>query len=567
MKHHLFSLGIFILLICFVYRSLLLNVSTNLPDWLDYALVNWLIFQNVDKIINFNFVNFFDTNAFYPHKDTLFFADTFLPQALIATPFYLLTKNYILSFNLTFFITFVLNYFSAYLFWKQIFKKYFIAITGGLLVVFSPFYHLERSHFQMLSYWPFFLSLLFIFKYESGRKLSYLIIGSIFFAIQFLASVYIFIFLAFSVLFYYFIQFFKPLKKIPVLKSLLILFTIFIFIDGIFIKGYYDMKHEYNFQRDFKEYITYSANLTDYIFTNRIDSTLYSFPLFKLWNSLDKNTLWGSAQFPGFLVTLLAFFSLFRFIKDDKEISIRLTLTNKDFFFFAIMIMGFIFSLGPRIIFNNTYSHIPAPYALFLKFIPFLESIRAVCRWSFLFYFGLIYFCLISLNKIKIFSKLLFLTILLLIILEYIPLDLSTHSEDILTSDYLILQNLCLSQKKVLLEIPITHLDVYPSIGDGVNYISKVEFSSLYHKCYLVNGYSGYDLPELFTLKNNLYTSMLNIDSKTFIKTAKDARADIIKINSNSLPREIFSNLTPFLNKLSAEESIIVINKSIYLLK
>lgn len=568
MKSNLFSLGIFLIIIFFVYRSLLLNLSTNLPDWLDYSLVNWIIFQNVDKIIHFNFINFFDTNAFFPNRFTLFFSDIYLPQALIALPFYLLFKNYVLTFNIVFFITLCLDYFSCYIFWKYLFKNYFVAILGALLVFFSPFFYLEKSHFQMISYWPFFLSLLCIFKYESNKKISSLVIGSIFFAIQFLASVYIFVFLAFTVFLYYLIRFFWSSNKTLVIKSLLIIIIIFTFIDGIFIKGYFDMKREYNFQRDFKEYITYSANLSDYLFTNRIDSTLYSFPIFKKWNSIDKNSMWGSAQFPGFFVFILGLFGLIKFRSSKENIEVIFGFNKEKLFFFSLIIIGFVFSLGPRVIFNNTYSHIPAPYAVFLKLIPLLESIRAVCRWSFLFYIGFIYYALFTLNSLqKKFNLIVFTFLLSLIFLEYIPLNISTHSETLFDENYSLISNLCSNQKQVLLEIPVTHLNVYPDIGTGVNYISKVEFSSLYHKCYLVNGYSGYDLPTLFSLNDNLYGDISTMNSSKFIADIKKSEANIIKINKSFLPIEIQIKLPAFLKLLSSEKGIKTLNGQIYLIK
>src|SRR5688572_16573580 len=99
---------LFLVIFVFTFKSLIANISTDLPDWLDYALVNWIITENIQKIQSLNFANFFDTRAFYPHKNTLFFADTFLPQTLLGLPFSLFTKNIVLVFNIIFIQTFIL---------------------------------------------------------------------------------------------------------------------------------------------------------------------------------------------------------------------------------------------------------------------------------------------------------------------------------------------------------------------------------------------------------------------------------------------------------------------------
>ena len=186
---------IFLIIFVFVFRSLILNLTTHLLDWLDYPLVIWIIHQNLEKITALNFANFFNSNAFYPHTHTLLFADSQLPQTLIALPFSFLSKNPILVFNFVFIITFILNYFSSFLFWKTIFKKKYLAFLGALLTVFSVFLHLEISHFQMLSFWPFFFSLYFLLKQKDNERLKNIFLAGLFLAIQFLACVYLGIFL------------------------------------------------------------------------------------------------------------------------------------------------------------------------------------------------------------------------------------------------------------------------------------------------------------------------------------------------------------------------------------
>ncbi|HCE30869.1 TPA: hypothetical protein DEQ89_02540, partial [Candidatus Daviesbacteria bacterium] len=202
-KKNAFYFILFLLVLLFVFKDLVLNLSTNLLDWRDYPFIIWTIFQNITHVNTLDFANFFETNAFYPHRLTLLFSDLLLPQSLVLWPILYLTKNIILSFNLVFIISFILNYISLFLFWKQLFKKDSIAFFGSIFVIFSPFFQMELSHFQMISYWPFFFTLYFVFRNEEKRQTKNLISAGLLLTIQFLASVYLSVYLIFSLLIFY----------------------------------------------------------------------------------------------------------------------------------------------------------------------------------------------------------------------------------------------------------------------------------------------------------------------------------------------------------------------------
>ncbi len=196
MKKFLFYLFLFTIILGVAFRSLLLNLSTNLVDWRDYAYVTWVINQNISHLKSLDFPNLFNTNAFYPYTQTLFLSDTLLTPSIIGVVFSFFTKNPVLNFNLVFISTFILNYISVYLVWKKIFKNSLISFIGSLAIVFSAFFYIEIGHFQMQNYWPFFLAIFFLIDTDIRKlKLKSLLVG-IFLAIQFLASIYLAFFLA-----------------------------------------------------------------------------------------------------------------------------------------------------------------------------------------------------------------------------------------------------------------------------------------------------------------------------------------------------------------------------------
>ncbi len=567
-KKLLFFLGFFIIILLIVFGDLILNLSTNLLDWRDYPYIIWVIFQSITHITSLDFANFFETNAFYPHKLTLMFSDILLPQAIILLPFFLLTNNLVLSFNITFIITFILNYLSLHLFWKQIFKKDLIAFFGSLFFVFSPFLHFSLDHFQMLSYWPFFFSFFLILKNEEKNEKRNLIIIGLFITIQFLASVYLSVYLLFAIFIFYILKFTSLSNARIIFFKLLVIFFVFLLTSGIFIKGYMDMKKTYDIKRDFKEYITYSAHMSDYIFTSQIKSVIHSSPVMQIWNKADKN--WSlHSSFPGFLIFILSLFALFKISRNQQALSISLELNKQKAFFLILIVLGFFFSLGPRLNFNGNYAHIPLPYSLVIEFAPFAETLRVPARWSFIFFFGLVYFSLITLSRIKTNNpgKILLLFIFVVLLLEYLPISIQSVRDSYKTSDYEIIKNICSQDRKVLLEVPLTHLDVYPNAIEGLTYISKVELSSTYHHCFIVNGYSGYDLPQIFQLKENLYNTILDRDPEAFLSYINAYKIDIVKFNPHFFIKELRETGIEFIDLLSKQEGVSKIDDNIFLIQ
>lgn len=553
MKRRLILFFAFFILFLFAFRSLASNLSSALPDWLDYPYIVWTIFQNIEKIKTFNFAHFFDTNAFYPNKLTLLFSDTLLPQSIVALLFSFLTINPILVFNLTFIVTFILNYVAVFLFWNQIFKKDWLAFLGTLFVIFSPFFHHQLGHFQMQSYWPLFFALYFLFKNEEKKTVRNLVLVGIFLSIQFLSSVYLAVFLLFSILAFYGVRVLFSREWEMVAKSFFLIIGVFILVDSVFIKGYLDTKKIYGIKRDYGEYVTYSAHLSDYLFTTNINSALHKLPLITRWNSFDKHVVGEKASFPGFLLSILALFGMFSFTKRKERFWINLQLDKRQLFFLIILFFGILFSLGPRLNFNGAYVYIPTPYTLFLKFIPFLDSIRVPARWSFLFYLGIIYFSLNLIKKLLTLNnyfRILALTIFALFVLEYLPLAAEAQVKEYKGKPYQLLETICSKEKKVLLEVPVTHFRVEGGIVVGLDYISKVLLSSLYHKCYLVNGYSGYQPPSILALEESIENLLKEGKGNDLVQLFLNNKIELVKFNSKQMLPETrigFQDLLPSL--------------------
>lgn len=554
MKKSLIYFLVFLFLLVLVFHNLLKNPASALLDWRDYPYYVWVVQQNLGHITNLDFANFFNTNAFYPNANTLLLSDTLLPQSLIALPFSLFLSNPILIFNITFLITFILNYVSSFLFWKEIFKRRRIAFLGALLVIFSPFVHIELGHFQMISFWPYFFAMYFLVRSSGGKAKNAAIVG-LFLSLQFLASVYISIFLIISIILYIALKALYTKDKLVLAKKAAIIFITFVLLDGVFIKGYLDTQKMYDIKRDYSEYVQYSAHISDYLFTTNFISPLHKTQISNRWNDFDKHK--GGATSAGILLTSLSILGLLAVRRSKHRFNISLSLTHERLFFLVLAVTGIILSLGPRIGFNGVYAHIPLPYHFLIKYVPLFDIIRATSRWSYLFYVGTIYFALSFINSTK--GRGALVLVFTVILIEYIPFSVPTYTDTYLDQSDQVLLTECKEGNTVVLEVPITHFDGKGTITDGLSRVTKNQLASTYHGCSLVNGYSGYDLPSIQNLKDEVYEYLANGNLENLTTLLSNKGVDILLVNRDSLDETSLANylqLLPSIERSSAFSKI-----------
>ena len=425
----------------------------------------------------------------------------------------------------------------------KIFKKDSLAFLGSLLTVFSPFFHAEWGHFQLQSYWPALLSLYFLFKASKTNSYKHLIISGVFLTLQFLASVYLSVFLVFSIGLFFFAEAIINRKFINPMKKLMVVLVSFSILSSPVIIGYLNVEKQYQVQRNYGEYVFYSAHLSDYLFSRGIKSVVHTSQFINRWNSFNHHSIGGVALFPGFFLTILGLLGIVSIWKKPKSL---------DLFFFFTICIGVLFSFGPRMNFNGVYAEIPLPYHFLLKYIPLFEVIRAPSRWMFLFYIGLIYFALkfLSQKSIKTFVAII---LTIIVVLEYLPINIQAHKEEYLQPKDYILKDLCSEEPKIVLELPVTHFDAGRDILEGLNYITKTILASTYHKCRLVNGYGSYDLPSIATLTNSLYDAATKGDAEKFLSLLTSSKAEVLVLNRSFLKEESKArNLLAMLEKLES---------------
>lgn len=546
MRKVIIVLIISLLLILNSWRNILTNINTNLPGWYDELFVIWIYQNNIHHFSTFDFTNIYETNALYPFKYTLSFAEhMYFPSFLILIISFF-TKNIVAQYNILLVLNHIFIFLSALLLFKKVFKNNSAALVSAFYLSFSPYFFVKVSHLQMIFFWPLLLSLYFLKSYFERTNNKSLILCGILAGAQFLSSVYLgimnltIIFLSIFVNILYQKSSFKN-----VIKQLSIILISFFIVSSVSLIGYILANREYNIKRDYGEYVLYSAHLTDYIFpTIGQASLLYTTPPLQKEKSYNHHVLGEFAVFAGFLPIIFAIYLLYPRIRKIKEnVVLDFSITKVVAIGLILIITGFLLSLGPRLFVNGSYTEIPLPYDLFLKVFKPIGIIRVLARWHLLVIFG--FSILLGLGYIKTEQKyakgsevkkaILLSLVLLFAFIEFYslkPFSSSYKNWQADNSYNFLRENICKSgSKNILLEYPFHYRNLDGDIAKDVNYMAQILLNSTQHNCKILSGYYSYELPEYIQIRDDFANG---VDEKD-IKIIKDLNIDYIKFNKYAI--------------------------------
>lgn len=530
-KFHFFSFSLVFLLILFVFRSLLFNIHTNLPDWNDYPLYVWIFYQNIQHIAQMSFSSFFDGNIFFPDKGTLLLSDLFIPQSLIALFISKFINNPITTFNIVYFLSWALNIISAQFFWGKIYNKKTLVFFAVLATTISSFTLLNSVHYQMINYWPYLFAIGLLIKNDITKRNAFLV--AIWTAIQFYSGVYLGFFALFTIMLWYLTHANKIFSKehftkyLHHLSTLLLILTLTV---GPLMYQYFEVKQNYNAVRDYGEYVQYSAHLTDYLFLPHLSSVSGQINIIQKWTSFNK----GSGFFPGTILAILFFIGFFTIKKIKKNVHVSHVITQQNIFFTLLLFIGIFFSLGPRLNVNGFYTQIPLPYTFLLKVIPGFDIIRVTARWNWLFFIGIIFYSTKGLSKLSKNFILPFIFAIFVLLIELLPLQKPSTWQDYYSYEYSYLEPNC-NQNVVLLEYPMTQDKKGADIVSNLTYRTQMMMATIHHKCSLINGYTGYIPKDYEQFESELYVNVSDNNFEEFLAKIKQRGANIFKLNKNEI--------------------------------
>ncbi|PIY79926.1 MAG: hypothetical protein COY81_00345 [Candidatus Pacebacteria bacterium CG_4_10_14_0_8_um_filter_43_12] len=524
-----------------IFRSLALNLNDHLLDWNDYPYYVWTISQNVEHISKLQIEGFFNSNSFYPFQGSMLFSDLLLPQSLIAVGWQTLLGPYqqqpILIFNLTFLTGILLNIYGAYLLSKRLFATKSVRFLATLSLALSPFFFIQFGHLQMISFWPTLIALSIVLKKNNKSLRSAAFIGLLA-TLQFYASVYLSIFLLTSLILFYFTELLsEPNKKVWVLKTykpLITIALIFSVLAGPILFKYKGVQEAYGVGINYSEYIYYAAHLTDYVFF--MPGTLAN-SIYAHWNVFNLHVGGEPVKNPSLVFSLLAFVGIFGFSLTKRTVQITINRLFPNSFFLFLLISGFLFSLGPRLNVNGQFAIIPLPYHLFVKTFPIMEPIRATSRWYFLFYLGVWYFSMKTIERLdrKSFVTPIVSLVTILFLVEVIPINISASKKTYYPPVYTKIADICHAKQQVLLEFPITPFTENSGLIEFLQYRTSALLASVRHQCLLINGYSGLTPNQYNQYDNALFTAMQQNELATFVSLLHQQKISLLKFNANQL--------------------------------
>lgn len=520
----------------------------------DDGVYNYFILENgFSKLSTFDFAHLFDTRMFYPHQQTLAYSDSMLVGAALGLPFYLLTKNPIIASHMVLLLYFFLSFLAMYVFVYYLTKNTRSAMLAGLIYIYNPYVFSHIFHFSlcMLVFFP----LIFLLTEQGIKKVTYInMLGlALLFFLQLVASFYYTIFIGVLWPIYFLIRIRQEKCSIKHFLSLKVILAIILLAAGAFLylRPYIQVKNAYVVHRDIAITSLLSAQSTDFLFTSK-NNVLYGWMIdnkfFRSWRDpytaihYTEHSLFPGIIVYAFLISAIYLFFTKRFGEKERPMITSL---------FIILVLTILFSFGP--FFERK---IPAPYLLLYKFVPFVDSIRAISRFMVLGYFFL---AVIASFAWKYYAKrlkqsaipIIFFILVFLISLEYFP---------VLPKPFVIAPQIenfyaWLSDQlniNVIVELPIANGLLGTKFERSNSSDAQYLFYGLYHNKKMVNGYNSFIPPDAVDLGDKL---TIHFPTKAKINNLKSLGVNMIIVHLEEYENFVIANnVVESLRKIGLKE-------------
>ena len=477
MKKTIIIFLVFVVLSILMTMPLSLHLSDKVKDSGDPLFCSWTLGWAIHSICN-NFKDIFHANIFWPHLYTFAYSEHMIGNAIIGLPIWFITKNIILVHNTLILLSFILCGFGAYLLTFYLTKSRFASITAGIIYTFCPFRFDQSAHLHVLTAQWIPFALLYFHKYWDTKKTIFLIPFSCFFLLQWLCAGQNGLFLTLAIgicLCYLFVTMYKKQNQKLFVKFLVLMSILSVFI-LILYYPYLWLAKNMDFVRSVDEVKAYTPNVSAYLGAYP-SNLLYGKWLVKFYKP-------EQALFPGFIVFVILSISLFVRKRKQKINLQRSSSINWKPFYWTLLIVSFLCSLGPEITIMGK-ELISGPFKFLHNYVPGFSGVRTPSRLFILWILSagvLVGFFIQHLEKTKF--KIIGLFIPLLIILEYISLPfLLRYQVPNMPPAY----NWLKAQKEqIIIQLPMA------TRYQGPHTTTHAMLWSLEHKKKLINGYSGY---------------------------------------------------------------------------
>jgi len=193
------------------------NISSEVPGvWWDPLLNMWTLSWDTTTLLHAP-THLWQAQLLYPNNLTLSYSENLLGEVIFFAPFFLITHNPVLSYNMTFYITFLLCGTNMYFVARHYTGKRLAAFVGALIYAFAPYRLGQIDHIHVIAGEWIPLAFLYLdLSFQQGRWRHWSLFA-LFFLLQLLSSIYYGIFLSYTlvayVLFRYTWPFLTRLRK------------------------------------------------------------------------------------------------------------------------------------------------------------------------------------------------------------------------------------------------------------------------------------------------------------------------------------------------------------------
>ncbi|MFH1454413.1 MAG: hypothetical protein ABIH00_10630 [Armatimonadota bacterium] len=348
----------------------------DLPE--DQLLTSWIINWDIKAFLS-NPLGIFDTNIFYPEKNTLAYSDTMFTLAFFASPFLYLSGNPLFAHNVLLLFSFVFTFFSMYFMMDYFLKDKAGAAVAGIAFTFTSYTLAHINHLSLI--WIGFipLTVLYLDIYLREGKIKDLSLMLLFYAFQFFTAFYYAFYLALVIFIYVIIFKFKNsgILKWKYIKGLIIGFLILFFILSPVIIQYMKINTQDTNRISLDSAVFYSTDIKDFACPGKFNK-VYTFFNDRFGSEYFP---WEHSLFPGFILIFLALWGAFSKPKTQSPF-IKM-------FFIITALITFIMVLGPYLKIFGKVVYIKLPFYYLHQFIPGFNNIRAPAHFGIFLFFSL----------------------------------------------------------------------------------------------------------------------------------------------------------------------------------
>jgi len=183
-------ISLFAILSLLMTYPLIFHLTDHIPSDLSDPLYNvWVMAWDLHKFST-GLAGFWNTNIFFPHQGTLFYADSLIALAFLGAPVNWLSHNPILSYNILFILSFFLCGLGMYYLVFRLAGLRMAALISGLIFAFFPYRFAHISHLELLyfAWMPF--CLLFCYQFFENPSFRNLLGIGFFYILQVYSCAY-----------------------------------------------------------------------------------------------------------------------------------------------------------------------------------------------------------------------------------------------------------------------------------------------------------------------------------------------------------------------------------------